>query len=186
MAKIFVLDKQSKQVGSVDFVFTRESTRSYVFVNIDANYSAQLHLRGSVVLDASGKAIADLECGSNGKDTGGNVTPVGRSFPSLGSIQGSKAKVMEANGWRVLGGVTGNYVRSEIKGSVGELSTHWGSEDEEFYKQFIQEYANHMRLPVERAQALTERLRPVMYQTIMNFAGCAALIMRLFEQKKRG
>lgn len=186
MAKIFVLDQQNKQVGSVDFVFSRGSTQSYIFVDIDVNYAATFHLRESTVLDVAGKAIASIVCGSNGKESGGAVVPVGRSFPNLGSILGSKAEGREANTWRVLGEVTHNNVRSEIKGIVGQLSIHWGSEDEAFYQQSMQDYADFTHMPIDRAQVVKERLRPVLYQNMMNLAGCAALIMKLFEQKKRG
>lgn len=186
MAKIFILDQHNKQVGTVDFVFSRESRESYLFVDVDTDYAATFPLRLSTVLNAAGKAVASLVCCSNGKDVGGNVAPVGRTFPSYGSINGAKTSDYDCNGDRVIGEVTQNYVRNESKGVVGELSLYWGSEDEEFFQQSTRAFANQRNLTPDRAYALVERLRPIMYQNMMNLAGCTALIMKLFEQKKRG
>jgi len=186
MATIFVIDQQNKQVGAVDFVFTRESRVSYLFVDIDANYAAQFSLRLSTVLNSAGKAVASLVCGSNGKDIGGNVAPVGRTFPSYGTIQGSRATIYDGSRERIIGEVTQNHVRNDSQRVVGELTLHWGSDDEEFFQQSMQVFADQRNLTTDRAYSLVERLRPSMYQNMMNLAGCAALIMKLFEQKKRG
>jgi hypothetical protein len=187
MAKIFVLGQQNNQVGSVDFVFTGESTESYLFLDINANYAAKFHLQKSRVLDSAGKAIASLVCGSDGKVANGNVVPPGKSYPTLGLIRGSQAEVMVEGGhWRRLGGVTQNYVTSDTMDHVGELSMHWGSEDEVLYQRLVKACASDMHPSADRAQVLSERLRPDMYQNMMNLAGGAALIMRLFERKKHG
>ncbi len=186
MANVIVLNRQKKPVGAVTFRFSQEYQQTYILANINSRYYMRLFVMESKVFNEAGKPMAFLLCGGTTDQLSAAwIYPIARSHRPYGSVELSKARDKEESGRKNLGEVNQKIVLNEFNEVVGELILEWGTEDEAFLQEKIKHFLEQEKFP-EDAYSLSQRLRPVYHQNMLNIAGCSALVMRLFEGKKVG
>ncbi len=184
MASVLMLNRQKKIVGTVEYLFTERPMASYRSLPVENDGVARFNLAESTLYSTAGHALAGLVCGTNDRGGIADVVVLGTVDSRLGHIEGATAKIKEGDSWRSVGGVHQRRVRGDVRGIAGELFLQWDAGDEDYFHYHVQEYANAMGIPTNESRKVFDACRPALYQNLMDFAGCSALILQLFTNGK--